>query len=66
MKRKSLELQKEILQLIRNNSGITLSSLERKMGTNPSSLKEHCEALEGLGFIKIKKDKKTTKLFFLK
>jgi len=62
MKRKALDLQKEILETIRKNSGITMSSLERKMGTNPASLKEHCEALETLGLIKIKKEKNTTKL----
>ena len=63
MKRKSLKLQKEILQYIKKHPGITMSELERKIGTNPSSLVEHCEALEELGFIKIKKLEKTRKLF---
>ena len=62
MKRKSLKLQKEILQYIKKHPGITMSSLERKIGTNPNSLLEHCEALEELGFIKIEKTDKTTKL----
>ena len=62
MKRKSLKLQKEILKFIKNNPNITMSSLERKIKTNPTSLKEHCESLADLGLIKIKKTEKTTKL----
>lgn len=63
MKRKSLDVQKEILKEIKNNPGITMSSLERVIRTNPASLKEHCEHLEFLGLIKIKKEEKTTKLY---
>ena len=63
MKRKSLDVQKEVLLLIKKNQGITLSELERKVGTNPRSLKEHCEQLEFLGLIKISREKNTTKLF---
>ena len=62
MKRKSLELQKQILKAIRANPDITMSQLERKLGTNPHSLKEHCEALAYLGIITIEKSKETTKL----
>ena len=63
MKRKSLELQKEVLKMIKKNSGISMSELERKMRTNPRSLKEHCESLAEFGLIKIKKTDNTTKLF---
>jgi len=63
MKRKSLDVQKEIFKAIKDNPGITMSELERKIGTNPSSLKEHCEHLEYLGLIKIKKSERTTELF---
>ncbi|MDI6737858.1 MAG: hypothetical protein QME12_05075 [Nanoarchaeota archaeon] len=62
MKRKSLELQKQVLQAIRKNPSITLSQLERKMGTNPKSLKEHCESLAFLGLIELEKTKETTRL----
>lgn len=63
MKRKSLKLQKEILDIIKKNQGITMSSLERKIGTNPASLKEHCEHLAFLGIIKIERTNNTQKLF---
>jgi len=62
MKRESLEIQKKILKTIKANSGITMSELERKIGTNPASLKKHCEQLSYLGLIKIEKSNKTTKL----
>lgn len=62
MKRKALDLQKEVLKLIRKNPGITLSTLERKAKTNPASLKEHCLQLEWLGLVKIERTSKTTKL----
>ena len=52
-KRKSLDIQKKILATIKKNPGITMSQLERKIGTNPTSLKEHCEHLEALDLIKI-------------
>ena len=62
MKRKSLSIQKEIYRVIKQNQGITMSELERKIGTNPHSLKEHCEHLAYFEIIKIEKTKKTTKL----
>lgn len=64
MKRKALDVQKEVYLAIKSNSGITMSSLERKIRTNPNSLKEHCEALAYFGLIKIEKTPKTQKLFF--
>ena len=62
MKRKALKLQQEILAMIKDNPGITMSKLERKIGTNPQSLKEHCEQLEWLKKIKINKNNHTTTL----
>lgn len=62
-KRRILELQKEIYQVIKENPGITMSSLERKVKTNPSSLKQHCEILEHWKIIKIKRLENTKKLF---
>jgi len=66
MKRKSLVVQKEIYETIKKHPGITLSELERKIGTNPTSLKEHCEQLAFFELIKIKKEENTTKLLFSK
>lgn len=65
MKRKSLEVQKEIYNTIKANSGITMSQLERKIGTNPRSLKEHCENLEYFRLIKIEKKNNTQRLILL-
>ncbi len=66
MKRKTLEVQKKILKTIRDSRVISMSSLERKIGTNPRSLKEHCEQLADFELIKIKRTEKTTKLIALK
>ena len=66
MKRETLEVQKEILKAIRKHSEVTLSKLERMIGTNPASLKKHCEQLVWLGFIKIKSNSKTTNVILCK
>ena len=66
MKRKTLDVQKRIYEVIRKNPGITMSTLERKIGTNPRSLKEHCDALAQFDLVKIEKSKGTQKLFALK
>lgn len=63
MKRKSLDIQKEIYHIIKDNAGITMTELERKVGTNPASLREHCEHLQFFGLIKIEKSERTTILF---
>ncbi len=62
-KRRILDLQKEIYRVIKENPGITMSRLERKIKTNPSSLNEHCRILEHWGVIKIEKLENTRKLF---
>ncbi len=62
MKRKSLDVLKEVFKTIKGNPDITMSTLERKIRTNPHSLKEHCECLEYFGLIKIERTKETTKL----
>jgi len=40
-----------------------MSELEGEVGTNPNSLVEHCEQLQYLKLIKIKKEINTRKLF---
>jgi predicted transcriptional regulator len=60
MKRKTLEVQREVFDFISKNPGITLSTLERKIRTNPKSLKEHCQQLAFFKLVKIKRTKETT------
>ena len=66
MKRKSLDVQKEVFKTIKAHNGITMSQLERKIGTNPRSLKEHCENLAHFGLIKIVKKDNTQKIYLVK
>ena len=63
MKRKSLDIQKDIYKLIKKNPGITMSKMERKIGTNPRSLKEHCEHLAYFKLVRIVKKEGTQKLY---
>lgn len=63
VKRKSLDIQKEIFNVIKKSPGITMTELERKVGTNPNSLRMHCEHLAHFNLIQIKKLKDTTKLY---
>lgn len=63
MKRKTLDVQKEIFKTIKDNQGITMSQLERKVRTNPRSLKEHCENLAYFKLIKIIKENNTQRLY---
>ena len=65
-KRKSSDLTKEIYKMIKKNPNISMSSLERKVGTNPYSLKDHCHILEYFGIIKIEKKENTTILKLLR
>ena len=58
MKRKSIEIQLEILRIIKKNPEITISKLERKIRTNPGSLREHCKHLELFELIIIGKKNK--------
>ncbi|MBI2107432.1 winged helix-turn-helix transcriptional regulator [Candidatus Woesearchaeota archaeon] len=62
MKRKATDITKEVYKAIKENPDITMSQLERKIGTNPSSLKEHCKLLEYFGLIQIKKEENTRRL----
>lgn len=62
MKREVFKLQKQILSYIEKNPGISMSELERKIRTNPASLRAHCKHLEELGIITINRTQNTTKL----
>ncbi len=50
-KRKALEVQKQIFEYIKKHEGISISRLERAIGTNPASLREHLNQLSYLGLI---------------
>ena len=65
-KRKTSELIKEIYDMIKKNPGISMSMLERKIGTNPDSLLEHCKMLQHFNLIKIEELENTRKLFLKK
>ena len=67
MKRRSVFLiQLEILKTIKQEEGITMSSLEIKIRTNPYYLREYCGYLEFFNLIKIKKEPNTQKVFLTK
>jgi len=66
MKRKNTEITKLIYKTIKDNPNITMSRLERIIGTNPHYLKEHCELLEYFDLIKIDRSNNTKKLRILK
>lgn len=59
-KRNSLEIKKEILKLLKNKE-MALRSLERKVDTNPNTIKNQIEELEYFGFVEIIKHKKSEK-----
>ncbi|HYD02858.1 MAG TPA: winged helix-turn-helix domain-containing protein [Alphaproteobacteria bacterium] len=56
-KRASYEIRKEILLALKEEP-MVYSKLERKIDTNPNTIKSHCKALEEDGFVKITKTEK--------
>ena len=67
MKRRSVfSIQLKILKTVKQEEGITMSFLERKIGTNPHYLREYCSYLEFFNLIKIKKEPNTQKVFLTK
>jgi predicted ArsR family transcriptional regulator len=57
-KRDSLEIKKEILKLLKEKE-MTLRLLEKKVDTNPNTIKIQVKELEYLGFVKIIKHEKS-------
>jgi predicted transcriptional regulator len=53
-KRKSIEVKKEILKLLKS-SKMSYAQLERKVNTGFRTIKSNCEELESYGFIEVKK-----------
>lgn len=54
-KRSYEELRKDILLLLNKENNLTYAQMERKLSTNPDSLRLHCRDLEKFGAIKITK-----------
>lgn len=65
-KRSVFSIQIEILKAVNEDPDITMSSLERKVGTNPHYLREYCKYLEFFNLIKIKKEQNTQKVSLTK
>ncbi|MBN2881364.1 hypothetical protein JXM83_04910 [Candidatus Woesearchaeota archaeon] len=60
MKRKPLEIKKEILTLLKQENEISINKLQRKVNTNYQSIINNCEELEFFGFVKISRTDKDT------
>ncbi|KHO46079.1 MAG: hypothetical protein QS98_C0005G0026 [archaeon GW2011_AR3] len=57
MKRKPLEIKKQILKILKEEREISVKKLERKVNTNYQTILNNCEELEFFGLVKISKTK---------
>jgi predicted ArsR family transcriptional regulator len=57
-KRSSLEIKKEILNLLKSKE-MTLRLLEKKVDTNPNTIRTQIKELEHLGFVEVIKHEKS-------
>lgn len=57
MKRKPIEIKKQILKILQTELTISIKQLERKINTNYQTIINNCEELQYFGFVKIKKTK---------
>jgi predicted transcriptional regulator len=57
MKRKPLEIKKEILKILNSEQKLSIKKLEKKVNTNYQTIINNCKELEYFGFLKIKKTK---------
>jgi predicted transcriptional regulator len=55
MKRKPIEIKKDILNILKKEQNISIKKLERKINTNYQTILNNCEELEYFGFVKINK-----------
>ena len=60
MKRKPLEIKKEILKILKSEQEISIKKLERKINTNYQTILNNCEELAYFGFIQVIKTKENT------
>ena len=58
LKRSSLEIKKEILKLLRGKE-MTLRLLEKKVDTNPNTIRGQVKELEHLGFVEVIKHERS-------
>lgn len=58
MKRKPLEIKKEILKILKEYGEISVKKLERKVNTNYQTILSNCEELEYFRVVKILKTTK--------
>lgn len=57
MKRKPLEIKKQILKILKEEGKISVKKLERKINTNYQTILNNCEELQFFGLVKIYKTK---------
>ena len=57
-KRTALEIKEKIIQVLKNKE-MTLCMLEKKIDTNPETIKRQIKELEVLGFVKVIKHEKS-------
>ena len=55
MKRKPIEIKKDILNILKKEQNISIKKLVRKINTNYQTILNNCEELEYFGFVKINK-----------
>ena len=57
MKRKPLEIKKQILKILKEEGKISVKKFERKINTNYQTILNNCEELQFFGLVKIYKTK---------
>jgi predicted transcriptional regulator len=55
MKRKPLDIKKQILKVLSEENEISVKKLERKVNTNYQSILNNLEELEYFGYVKVSK-----------
>jgi len=60
MKRKPLEIKKQIMKILKAEQEISIKKLEKKIHTNYQTILNNCEELEYFGLLKVMKTKENT------
>ena len=61
MKRKPLDIKKEIVKVLRENKELSLRELDIKVNTNYKTIRDQIEELEYFGIVEVIKHKKSEK-----
>lgn len=61
MKRKPLEIKKQILKILKENGEVSLRELDIKANTNYQTIRDQIEELEFFGLVEVIKHKKSEK-----